>query len=65
MPIVTIVVNPDGSTTGTAYSPSPVPGPTATVTEAGTVPEPSTLVLGVIAFEGVFGWHRVRRGAAA
>ena len=63
--IVTIVVNPDGSTTGTAYSPSPVPGPTATVIEAGTVPEPSTLVLGVIAFGALFGCHQVRRRAAA
>ena len=63
--IVTIVVNPDGSTTGTAYSPSAGGGPTGTVTAAGTVPEPSTLVLGVIAFGALFGWHQVRRRAAA
>jgi hypothetical protein len=63
--IVTIVVNPDGSTTGTAYSPSTPGGPTGTVSAAGTVPEPSTLVLGVIAFGALFGCHQVRRRAAA
>jgi hypothetical protein len=63
--IVTIVVNPDGSTTGTAYSPIATGGPAGTVTMAGTVPEPSTLVLGVIAFGALFGCHQVRRRAAA
>ena len=42
--IVTIVINPDGSTTDTAYSPSSAGGPTTTVTRLGTVPGPSTLL---------------------
>jgi PEP-CTERM motif len=63
--IVTIVINPDGSTTGTAYSPSSAGGPTATVTQQGVVPEPSTLLLSIIGFGTLFGWHQVRRRAAA
>ena len=62
--IATIVINEDGSTTGTGYPPNFDRGPTATVVLQG-VPEPSTLLLGVIGFGALFGWHQVRRRAAA
>jgi hypothetical protein len=61
---VTITINSDGSTTGTAYPPIAVGGPTATVTLA-TVPEPSTMVLGGLSIAALLGWCRVRRSLAA
>ena len=57
----TITINPDGSTTGTAYL--PFAGVTGSVTELTAVPEPSTYLLSVIGFGAVFGWVRVRRRA--
>jgi hypothetical protein len=59
----TITINPDGSTTGTAFL--PFAGVTGSVTSLSTVPESSTLLLSVIAFGALFGWDQVRRRAAA
>jgi MYXO-CTERM domain-containing protein len=43
----------------------PFAGVTGSVTPLGTVPEPSTLLLGVIGFGMLFGWQRGRRRAEA
>jgi hypothetical protein len=59
----TITINPDGSTTGTAFL--PFAGVTGSVTLLSAVPEPSTLLLSVIAFGALFGCQQVRRRAVA
>jgi hypothetical protein len=62
---VTITINPDGSTTGTAY-PSIGGGYSgASVSPAGAVPEPSTLALGGLGLATLSGWVRLRRRPAA
>jgi hypothetical protein len=46
--IATIDINADGSTTPITYAPLVVPGPTATITTASAVPEPSTAILAAL-----------------
>ena len=63
--IVTIAVNADGSTTGTAYDPINPGGPTATVTPLGAVPEPSSVVGTLTALGAALGYRGFRRLRAA
>jgi hypothetical protein len=58
---VTITINPDGSTTGTAYPPSNGVGPTASVM---LVPEPSTPVSAGVGLAMLLGWYQLRRRPA-
>jgi hypothetical protein len=63
--IATIVINEDGSTTGTPYGPVSEGGPTATVVLLGAVPEPSTLLLSLIGFGALAGCYVIRWRAVA
>ena len=61
--IVTIDINPDGTTTSTAYPPVSPGGPTATVVTPSVVPEPATLVPMILGIGAGLGWawlHRLR-----
>jgi len=60
----TITINPDGSTTGTAYL--PYDGVTGSVTPLTTVvPEPSSLFVGGFGMIALLCWFRLRRRPAA